>query len=121
MTKDPHNQHHQQLGHHHYDNNNYYNGKNPPTEMPTAPHIDDLSGNGNVTKPTLVFNCQLAHGSPTGFITGFASVKELYQKISECYDFSMDEVSRAVPYLITNTHTLAIWWRYSGVAGFAAE
>ncbi|KAL1381821.1 hypothetical protein pipiens_013321 [Culex pipiens pipiens] len=65
--------------------------------MPTAPHIDDLSGNGNVTKPTLVFNCQLAHGSPTGFITGFASVKELYQKISECYDFSMDEVSRDLP------------------------
>lgn len=105
MTKDP--QHHHLGGgnHHHYDNNNYYNGKNPPipaTTMPTAPHIDDLSGNGlggglggggvNVTKPSLVFNCQLAHGSPTGFITGFASVKELYQKISECYDFSMDEI-----------------------------
>lgn len=47
----------------------------------------------NVIPPQLVFHCQLAHGSPTGLITGFASVRELYQKISECYDFSADEVS----------------------------
>lgn len=47
----------------------------------------------NVTKPQLVFHCQLAHGSPTGLITGFASVKELYSKIAECYDFAVDEVS----------------------------
>lgn len=47
----------------------------------------------NVSKPQLVFHCQLAHGSPTGLISGFASVKELYQKIAECYDFSVDEVS----------------------------
>lgn len=89
MTKDP---------HHHlfYENNNGFNGKNlAGSTMPTAPHIDDLNGSheANVTKPQLVFNCQLAHGSPTGFITGFASVKELYQKIAECYDFAMDEVS----------------------------
>lgn len=89
MTKDP---------HHHlfYENNNSYNsnGKNlaTGTTMPTAPHIDDLNHESNVTKPQLVFNCQLAHGSPTGFITGFASVKELYQKIAECYDFAMDEI-----------------------------
>lgn len=46
----------------------------------------------NILKPQLVFHCQLAHGSPTGLISGFASVKELYQKIAECYDFSVDEV-----------------------------
>ncbi|XP_058459263.1 PDZ domain-containing protein GIPC3 [Malaya genurostris] len=98
MTKDPHHPSHPQLhhhlGHHNYDNNNIYNGKNPSAAMPTAPHIDDLNGSheSSVSKPQLVFNCQLAHGSPTGFITGFASVKELYQKIAECYDFSMDEI-----------------------------
>lgn len=43
--------------------------------------------------PSLVFHCQLANGSPTGLITGFSSVKELYQKIAECYDFSVDEVN----------------------------
>jgi PDZ domain-containing protein GIPC len=42
--------------------------------------------------PSLVFHCQLANGSPTGLITGFSSVKELYQKIAECYDFQVDEV-----------------------------
>lgn len=47
----------------------------------------------NLSKPQLVFHCQLAHGSPTGLITGFSSVKELYQKIAECYDFPVDEVS----------------------------
>uniref|UniRef100_A0A6B2EHK1 Putative rgs-gaip n=1 Tax=Phlebotomus kandelakii TaxID=1109342 RepID=A0A6B2EHK1_9DIPT len=40
----------------------------------------------------LMFHCQLAHGSPTGFITGFSSVKELYQKIAEYYDFPTDEI-----------------------------
>lgn len=42
--------------------------------------------------PSLVFHCQLANGSPTGLITGFSSVKELYQKIAECYDFLVEEV-----------------------------
>lgn len=45
-----------------------------------------------ISKPQLVFHCQLAHGSPTGLISGFGSVKELYQKIGECYDFPMEEV-----------------------------
>lgn len=44
-------------------------------------------------KNQLVFHCQLAHGSPTGLISGFSSVKELYMKIAECYEFAVDEVS----------------------------
>lgn len=51
------------------------------------PQID-----ANILKPQLVFHCQLAHGSPTGLISGFGSVKELYQKIADCYDFPVDEV-----------------------------
>lgn len=43
--------------------------------------------------PQLVFHCQLANGSPTALIFGFSSVKELYQKIAECYDISVDEVN----------------------------
>ncbi|KAK9501162.1 hypothetical protein O3M35_002251 [Rhynocoris fuscipes] len=43
-------------------------------------------------KPRLVFHCQQAHGSPTGLISGFSNIKELYQKISECYDFPASEV-----------------------------
>lgn len=46
----------------------------------------------SIPRPQLIFHCQLAQGSPTGLITGFASVKELYQKIAECYDFPVDEV-----------------------------
>lgn len=42
---------------------------------------------------TLVFHCQLAHGSPTGLISDFSNVRELYQKIAERYDLPAEEVS----------------------------
>lgn len=44
-------------------------------------------------KPKLVFHCQQAQGSPTGVISGFSNVRELYTKIAECYDFPPDDVS----------------------------
>lgn len=47
----------------------------------------------SVPPPSLIFHCQLAHGSPTGLITGFSSVKELYQKIADCYDFEVNQVT----------------------------
>ena len=43
-------------------------------------------------RPKLTFHCQLAHGSPTGIISGFSNVKELYEKIAACYDMSPKEV-----------------------------
>jgi hypothetical protein len=45
-----------------------------------------------VQQPKLVFHCQQAHGSPTGLISGFTNVKELYEKIAECYDIQSSEV-----------------------------
>ena len=45
-------------------------------------------------RPQLTFHCQQAHGSPTGIISGFSNVKELYEKIAECYDMSPKEVSK---------------------------
>ena len=50
-------------------------------------HIND-----EASKPKLVFHCQLAHGSPTGLISGFSNVKELYNKIAECYEIQQNEV-----------------------------
>lgn len=46
----------------------------------------------SVGRPQLVFHCQLAHGSPTGFVSGFSNVRELYQKIAEYFEFPMSEV-----------------------------
>ncbi|KYN16330.1 PDZ domain-containing protein GIPC1 [Trachymyrmex cornetzi] len=43
---------------------------------------------------TLVFHCQLAHGSPTGLISDFSNVRELYQKIAERYDLPAEENPR---------------------------
>ena len=46
-----------------------------------------------VNKPKLVFHCQQAHGSPTGIISGFTNVRELYQKIADCYEIPSEDVS----------------------------
>lgn len=48
---------------------------------------------GIPSRPKLVFHCQQAQGSPTGIISGFTNVKELYQKIAECYDILPQDVS----------------------------
>ena len=57
----------------------------------SAPQI--LNSNEDVNeKQKLIFHCQQAQGSPTGVISGFSNVKELYQRISECYDFDPSEV-----------------------------
>lgn len=44
-------------------------------------------------KPKLNFHCQLAQGSPTGIISGFTNVKELYEKIGACYELKDVDVS----------------------------
>ena len=41
----------------------------------------------------LVFHCQLAHGSPTGLVSGFSNIKELYQKIADCFEIPASTVS----------------------------
>lgn len=74
-----------------YDNNNLKGNNLQTSAQFIEKSIPSLETN-MISKPQLVFHCQLAHGSPTGLITGFTSVKELYQKISECYDFTADEV-----------------------------
>lgn len=53
-----------------------------------------------VTRPKLVFHCQQAQGSPTGIISGFTNVKELYQKIAECYDIPTEDIL----FCTLNTH-----------------
>ncbi|KAK0062843.1 PDZ domain-containing protein GIPC1 [Biomphalaria pfeifferi] len=53
-------------------------------------------------RPKLVFHCQQAHGSPTGIISGFTNVKELYQKIADCYDIPVTEIL----FCTLNTHKI---------------
>lgn len=56
-------------------------------------HINNNNNNvSDKSKPPLVFHCQLAHGSPTGLIHDFSSVRELYQKIAECFDISEKDI-----------------------------
>ena len=43
-------------------------------------------------RPKLTFHCQQAQGSPTGIISGFTNVKELYGKIASCYDMDPAQV-----------------------------
>lgn len=67
-------------------------GNPEPTPPPQTNGVRDVTM-AEQQKPKLVFHCQQAQGSPTGLISGFSNVKELYQKIAECYDFSADDVS----------------------------
>ncbi|CAF0838363.1 unnamed protein product [Didymodactylos carnosus] len=57
---------------------------------------------GDHEKQKLVFHCQLAHGSPTGLISGFTNVKELYQKIAECFEIP----AATILFCTLNTHKL---------------
>lgn len=59
---------------------------------PSQPRSQSLPPPSNY-QPRLVFHCQLGHGSPTGVISGFGNVRELYQKIAGCYDIDYTEVS----------------------------
>lgn len=83
-----------------YSNNCQQNGnKNEQEESDNNGTRDQKNGtqeqrrSSRVSRPPLVFHCQLAHGSPTGLISGFSNVRELYQKIAECYDLPAGEVS----------------------------
>ncbi|ESN97268.1 hypothetical protein HELRODRAFT_85810 [Helobdella robusta] len=58
--------------------------------------------NNDDSKPKLNFHCQLAQGSPTGIISGFTNVKELYQKIAACYDIKPSEIL----FCTLNTHKI---------------
>ncbi|KAJ8731995.1 hypothetical protein PYW08_014725 [Mythimna loreyi] len=80
--------------------------KYTPPPLPQSPVEDPpqqangLDNNNGSQKSQLVFHCQQAHGSPLGLISGFSNVKELYQKIAECYDFPPDEIL----FCTLNTH-----------------
>lgn len=67
-----------QNGHETLDNNNVVSNKSPPVSPVTN---------------SLQFYCQLAHGSPTAFVSGFSNVKELYDKIGEAFDMPASDVS----------------------------
>ncbi|KAK9871808.1 hypothetical protein WA026_014263 [Henosepilachna vigintioctopunctata] len=69
----------------HHENNNVHSSNNIPVS-PSSP----------VTKSLLQFHCQLAHGSPTVFVSGFSNVKELYQKIADSFDFPASEPQKVV-------------------------
>lgn len=65
----------------------------PTTVDPETQQSNGVDNNNGSQKSQLVFHCQQAHGSPLGLISGFSNVKELYQKIAECYDFPPEDVS----------------------------
>lgn len=92
------------------------NQQNLNAGSPTRPRDDPPSSNGTAKnevvqknetpppqpRPKLVFHCQQAHGSPTGIISGFTNVKELYQKIADCYDMNVEDIL----FCTLNTHKI---------------
>lgn len=97
-------------------NNNAYVPPAPSEPAPATPANNGMKPRGGsnkkpghtvpnqdssmISRPKLVFHCQQAQGSPTGIISGFTSIKELYAKIAECYDFPSEEIL----FCTLNTH-----------------
>lgn len=57
-----------------------------------SPEQDSQQQQQQDQRPKLTFHCQQAQGSPTGIISGFTNVKELYGKIASCYDMDPAQV-----------------------------
>eukprot|EP00095_Tigriopus_kingsejongensis_P011419 maker-scaffold993_size72668-snap-gene-0.20 protein:Tk11419 transcript:maker-scaffold993_size72668-snap-gene-0.20-mRNA-1 annotation:"hypothetical protein DAPPUDRAFT_300886" len=64
-------------------------------------------------RPKLTFHCQQAHGSPTGIISGFTNVKELYLKIATCYDIEPSQIL----FCTLNTHKIDMKMLLGGQIG----
>jgi len=64
----------------------------PSSNHRGSPSTNSSNANKHRDEPKLVFHCQLAHGSPTGLISGFSNVKELYQKIADCFEIPVSTV-----------------------------
>ena len=52
--------------------------------------------------PKLIFQCQLAEGSHTAQVSGFSSIKELYERIGENFSVPASEV-RQLSFLLINS------------------
>lgn len=77
------------------------NGKSSSQEPTTSSKpAASVPPEPQVTRPKLIFHCQQAHGSPTGVISEFTNVKELYEKIAECYDIKPTDIL----FCTLNTH-----------------
>ena len=79
-----------------------------PDKEAATNETDDVDESPSPQKPKLAFHCQQAHGSPTGIITGFTNVRELYQKIAECYDFASSDVRITINYAENILHSIII-------------
>ncbi|CAF1165021.1 unnamed protein product, partial [Adineta ricciae] len=87
-------------------------GASSVTSKTTKDTHNSNSSRGNSRKSTnaeksqeatkLVFHCQLAHGSPTGLVSGFSNIKELYQKIADCFEIP----ASTILFCTLNTHKI---------------
>jgi hypothetical protein len=64
----------------------------PSLNSHNSPATNSSNVNKHYEQQKLIFHCQLAHGSPTGLISGFSNVKELYQKIADCFEIPASTV-----------------------------
>jgi len=62
----------------------------PPVHL--VEELDPDGDQSSAYRSKIQFHCQLAHGSPTGIISDFTTVGELYSKLASCYDVDAAEV-----------------------------
>jgi len=83
-----------------------------PSSYSSSSSHRSTASSSNGEPPKLIFHCQLAHGSPTGLISGFSNVRELYQKIADCFEIPVSTVNRFFIYKQQKNKLFIIFYRY---------
>lgn len=91
----------------------HHGGNSPGGKEPSHKNYSNHTNENEESRPQLVFHCQLAQGSPTGIISGFTNVKELYQKIAQCYDMLPADIL----FCTLNTHKVDMTHLLGGQIG----
>ncbi|VEL36260.1 unnamed protein product [Protopolystoma xenopodis] len=67
-----------------------YRNSLPQSSLKSANPRKSVKKSSTRLKP---FQCQLAHGSPTGLVSDFTNIRELYQKIADCFDIEPSDTT----------------------------
>jgi len=78
---------------------------NEDDSINNAAHL--ANSNHYDSMPKLVFHCQLAHGSRTGFISDFCNMKQLYEKIAESLAINFNDVSELLHFILVTLKVMA--------------
>jgi len=82
------------------------NSQPPDPHVHLAEEPDPHGDQSSACRSKIQFHCQLAHGSPTGIISDFTTVGELYSQLASCYDIDAAEVAYNMLHLVDTVNII---------------